>query len=141
MGDNHTNRTCRVVDPDTLDCGGEEFYRQEFLKDTQVIFWAYLGAYIALVLFAGEREGPRHIDSLVPRLVEREAELENSPFVQLLPSCGGVSVQTLLCVIDFPEYTETSSPHKTLDHCKLAGCEHTVLGSILVIIKTGVRKF
>jgi len=58
MGDNHTNITCIVVDPDTVECGGEKFYRQDFLKDTQVMFWAYLGAYIALVLFAGEREGP-----------------------------------------------------------------------------------
>ena len=63
MGDNHTNITCIVVDPDTVECGGEEFYRQDFLKDTQVMFWAYLGAYIALVLFAGEREGPNLVVS------------------------------------------------------------------------------
>jgi len=57
MGDNHTNLTCIVVDPDTVECGGEKFYRQDFLKDTQVMFWAYLGAYIALVLFAGLMSG------------------------------------------------------------------------------------
>jgi len=55
MGGNRTNITCTLVDPDTVECGGEEFHRQEFLNSTEGIFWAYLGIYIALVLFAGEQ--------------------------------------------------------------------------------------
>ena len=54
MDGNRTNITCTVVDADTVECGGEEFYKQEFLSSTEGLFWAYLGIYVALVLFAGE---------------------------------------------------------------------------------------
>jgi len=58
MDVNQTNITCTFVDPNTVSCEGEKFHKQETVNATEGIFWAYLGIYIALVLFAGERVGP-----------------------------------------------------------------------------------
>ena len=61
MDGNLTNITCTFVDPNTVECGGEEFHKQEAINATEGLFWAYLIIYIALVLFAGERGRAGHI--------------------------------------------------------------------------------